>query len=308
MPTALVTGVAGFVGSNLAIELLDRGYTVRGIDNLSTGRLTNLDPIIDRDQFRFQEGDIRDADAVARLADGAEVLFHQAAAVSVPESIEDPTPTTDINCTGTATVLDVASRSTIETTVLASSAAVYGSSADPPVDESIRPAPESPYAASKLYTEHLASQYNEFHDLQTVALRYFNIFGPRQNPDGEYAAVIPAFIDAMLDGERPTIFGDGEQTRDFVAIDDVVQANLCAAKSDASGTFNVGCGRPISINGLVETLNDLLGTNVDPRYDDPRPGDIRHSHADISKARNQLAYTPSTTFEAGLELTIEWYR
>lgn len=308
MPTALVTGVAGFIGSNLANELLDRGYAVYGIDDFSAGRMQNLDSIADHDRFEFHEGDVRDVGTYVPSTTRIDSIFHQAAVASVPGSIDDPLATTETNCTGTAAVLELARKRDIESVVLASSSAVYGSEVDPPIEESVSPGPESPYAASKLYDEHIADQYAEFHGLETVSLRYFNIFGPRQNPNGEYAAVIPAFVEAMLAGQRPTIFGDGEQTRDFVAVEDVVAANLDAARSNATGVFNIGCGRPVTINELVETLNGVLGTDIKPRYDDPRSGDVRHSHADISKAQTELGYEPTIDFEQGIERAIEWYR
>ena len=308
MSTALVTGVAGFIGSNLADVLLDRGYAVRGLDNLSTGRHSNLDVLSDREAFTFFEGDIRDRDRLIDLVADVEYVFHQAAMPSVPRSVENPVATTDANCTGTATVLDAARTADVDTVVVASSSSVYGSSETLPKVESMVASPESPYALSKYYTEQLTVQASEFYDFDTVALRYFNVFGPRQDPAGEYAAVIPKFIDLMLAGERPVIYGDGEQSRDFTYIDNVVEANILAAEGDVSGEiFNVACGDRVTINELVETLNDALGTDIDPVYDDPRPGDVRHSMADISKAQELLGYEPDIEFEEGLERTLEHY-
>lgn len=309
MPTALVTGAAGFIGSHIAETLLDRGDTVHGIDNLSTGRQQNLRTLRGYEEFTFHEADIRDSETIEKIADTADTVFHQAAVASVQKSIDDPPATTDVNCTGTATVLDAARRAGVGTAVVASSSAVYGSEVNPPISEVEQTNPESPYALSKRYTEELTRQYGEFYDIDTVALRYFNVFGSRQDPNGEYAAVIPAFIGRLLDGKRPIIYGDGEQTRDFVHVDDIVQANLAAAASDRSGIIcNIGCGDRITINELADTLNSVLGTELAPLYHDPRPGDIRHSHSDISKARELLDYEPTIEFKTGLERTIEYYR
>lgn len=309
MPTALVTGVAGFIGSSLADTLLDRGYTVRGIDNVTTGRRRNLNLLDDHSDFSFTKQDIRDAEAVTELIDGVDYVFHQAAVPSVPRSVEDPVTSTDVNCTGTATVLNEARHADVDTVVVASSSSVYGSSDELPKVETMADKPESPYALSKYYTERLAIQFDDLYDINTVALRYFNIFGPRQDPDGEYAAVIPKFIDLMLDGERATIYGDGEQSRDFTYIDNAIQANLLAAETDVTGeTFNIGCGNRVTINELVAQLNQLLETDLDPIYEDPRPGDVRHSHADISKASELLGYDPKVGFKKGLEETIAYYK
>ena len=309
MPTALVTGAAGFVGSNLVEALADRGYTVRGVDNFETGRRSNLEPLDSLPEFSFHEADIRDGDAMADLMDGVDYLFHQAAVASVPRSVEDPVTTTDANCTGTATVLDAARRADVETAIVASSSSVYGSSEELPKVESMPATPESPYALSKYFTEELALEFSDFYDIDTVALRYFNVFGPRQDPEGQYAAVIPKFVSLMLDGDRPVIFGDGHQSRDFTYIDNAVQANVLAAEGDVTGeAFNVGTGRRTTVNELVETLNDHLGTDLDPIHDDPRPGDVRHSHADVSKAAELLGYDPEVGFEEGLERTIEYYQ
>jgi nucleoside-diphosphate-sugar epimerase len=309
MPTALVTGVAGFIGSNLADALLDRGYAVRGVDNFETGRKQNLESLQNADNFIIHETDIRDANAMAEITEGVDYVFHQAAVPSVPRSVEDPITTTDANCTGTATVLNAARNADVDTAVVASSSSVYGSTEQLPKVESMTEQPESPYALSKYYTEKLALQFSDLYDIDTAALRYFNIFGPRQDPNGEYAAVIPKFISLLLDGDRPVIYGDGEQSRDFTFIDNAVQANILAAERDVTGeAFNVGCGGRITINELVDTLNDLLDTDINPIYDDPRPGDVRHSHADISKAEDRLVYNHDVGFRDGLERTIPYYR
>jgi len=305
MRTALVTGVGGFVGSSLADALLEQGYEVRGIDNFATGNRKNLDRLRGRDSFSFSETDIRDADGIGAVIEGIDYLFHQAAVPSVPRSVDDPVTSTDANCTGTATVLDAARKEDIETAVVASSSSVYGSSEKLPKVETMRPCPESPYALSKYYTERLAVQCSDLYDIDTVVLRYFNVFGPYQDPHGEYAAVIPKFIRLMLEGERPVIYGDGEQSRDFTYIENVIQANVLAAEGEVTGeVFNVACGGRVTINELVATLNDLLETDLDPIYDDPRPGDVRHSHADISKARELIGYDPDVGFKEGLKRTV----
>jgi len=308
MKTALVTGAAGFIGSHLSEGLLDRGYRVRGVDTFETGTRQALEPLVDREGFSFAEVDIRDTAGVAAVVDGVDYVFHQAAVASVPRSIEEPVKATDINCTGTATVLDAARNADVDTVVVASSSAVYGSSEELPKVESMAVQPESPYALSKHYTEQLAVQCSELYDIDTVALRYFNVFGPRQDPEGEYAAVIPKFIELMVNGERPVIYGDGEQSRDFVFVEDVVRANVLAAEGDATGVaVNVAAGERITINELVARLNDVLGTDIEPKYDDPRPGDVRHSVADLELAQEALGYQPEVKFREGLEQTAEWF-
>lgn len=308
MPTALVTGVAGFIGSNLAATLLQRGYEVRGIDNFETGREQNLDSIRTASDFTLHKGDIRNSETMATVTDGVKYVFHQAAVPSVPRSVDDPVTTTDANCTGTATVLNAARKADVDSVVVASSSSVYGSTETLPKVETMEAHPESPYALSKYYTEKLALQFSDLYDIDTAALRYFNIFGPRQDPNGDYAAVIPKFIALMLDGKQPVIYGDGEQSRDFTYIDNAVQANLLAAESDVTGeAYNVGCGGRVTVNELAGELNNLLGTDIDPKYDSPRPGDVRHSHADISKARENLGYQPEVGFTKGLKRTISYY-
>jgi nucleoside-diphosphate-sugar epimerase len=232
-------------------------------------------------------------------------VFHQAAVASVQRSFEQPSVVSDINCTGTSVLLEAAKTAGVETVVVASSAAVYGSSGELPKRETMPVAPESPYALSKQYTEQATVQIGAECDFNAVGLRYFNVFGPRQDPEGEYAAVVPKFIDLMTAGERPTIFGDGKQSRDFVFINDVVAANIQAAKSGVTGeVYNVARGERTTINELVDRLNEILGTDIEPRYEAPRQGDIRHSVAEILKARDQLGYEPTTSFEDGLRHTI----
>ncbi len=305
MTRALVTGAAGFIGSHLSHELLDRGHEVRGFDNFATGDPARIDALADRDDFEFQEGDLRDEGDVASAVEDIEWVFHQAAVPSVPRSVENPKLTTTANCVGSTNLLVAARDADVESVVVASSSSVYGSGGELPKREDQPDSPESPYALSKYWTERLAVQFSDLYGLETTALRYFNIFGPGQDPDGEYAAVIPKFIHLMRDGERPIIYGDGEQSRDFTYIENAVQANILAAKSDCSGeAMNVGCGDNTTINSLIEQLNEVLGTDIDPEHGDPRPGDVRHSHADVSKARELIGYEPSVGFREGLEQTV----
>lgn len=305
---ALVTGAAGFVGSNLVRGLLDRGYAVRGLDNFETGRRENLAGVLDHEHFELVEGDLRSEDDVEAAVEGVDAIFHQAAVPSVPRSVDDPQLTTEANCLGSTNLLVAARDAGVESVVVASSSSIYGSGAELPNREDMPASPESPYALSKYWTEELAMQFSDLYGLETVALRYFNVFGPRQDPDGDYAAVIPKFIGLMLEGERPVIYGDGEQSRDFTYIENAVQANVKAAESSCSGeVLNVACGQRVTVNELVERLNRILGTDLEPIYDDPRPGDVRHSLADISKARELIGYEPAVDFKEGIKQTVEWF-
>jgi nucleoside-diphosphate-sugar epimerase len=305
MTTALVTGAAGFIGSHLARDLLEDGYDVRGFDNLSTGDRSRVTPLEDHDRFDFVEGDLREEAAVEAVVEGVDEVYHQAAVPSVPRSVENPKLTTTANCVGTTNLLVAARDADVDAVVVASSSSVYGSGGELPKREDQPPNPESPYALSKFWTERLAVQFSELYGLDTVALRYFNVFGPGQDPDGDYAAVVPKFVSLMLDGERPTIYGDGEQSRDFTYVDNVVQANRRAAASDCSGAvLNVGCGSNVTVNELVDHCNEILGTDIEAVHDDPRPGDVRHSHADVSKARERIGYEPNVDFREGLERTV----
>ncbi|RJX47507.1 SDR family NAD(P)-dependent oxidoreductase [Halonotius pteroides] len=308
MRRALVTGAAGFIGSHIVDELLDQGWEVCGLDDLSTGDLENLERAHNSDSFTFVRGDVRDRTTVINAIGEADVIFHQAALASVPDSFEDPQAVTTRNCAGTATVMDGAVDRDVESVVIASSAAVYGSGDPLPKKEGQPVEPESPYAASKYYAEKMARQVGGQAGINVAALRYFNVFGPRQDPEGEYAAVIPKFITLLLNGERPVIFGDGEQSRDFVFVKDVVAANLAVATGSCSGVFNVARGESVTINELVEIINEILDMNLEPMYEDPRSGDIRHSCGDISKARKILDYEPSITFENGIKQTINSLR
>lgn len=303
----LVTGAAGFVGSSLVKHLLREGHTVYGIDNLSTGQQKNIDRIT-HENFEFVNGDVTNPDLVDSLVTDIDWLFHQAAVPSVSRSVDDPRQSTHANCVGTATLIDAARKADVEKFVAASSSSIYGSDSELPASEDLPISPESPYALSKYYTEELTKQASEIYGMETVALRYFNVFGPHQNPNGEYAAVIPKFVSLMLDGDRPVIYGDGKQSRDFTYIDNVIHANISAAKSSASGiTCNVGCGSRITINELVTRINEYLGTDIEAIHDDPRPGDVRHSLADLTQARESIGYEPVVEFDAGLERTIAYF-
>jgi len=307
MALSLVTGVGGFIGSNLARELLSRGHTVRGIDNFETGYRANVESIED-DQFTFFERDLA-TDSLTDVVEGVDYVFHQAAVPSVPRSIDDPQLSVEANCVGTSELLVAARDANVERVVVASSSSVYGSSETLPKREDQPINPESPYALTKYFTEELAMEFSEFYDLDTVALRYFNVFGPRQDPTSDYAAVIPKFARMILDGDQPTIHGDGEQSRDFTYIENVLQANVKAATSDVGGeVYNVACGDRITINELVTALNDVLGTDLQGVHTDPRPGDVKHSKADISKAREEIGYEPTVGFSEGLERTCEYIK
>lgn len=309
MQTALITGAAGFIGSHLAEELLERGWSVRGLDDFSTGHRKNLERAGRSDSFSVVDGDVCDPETVRDVMEGVDTVFHQAAVASVPRSFTEPRTVTETNCTGTATVMRAAADASVESVVVASSAAVYGSDGTLPKHEGLPVSPESPYAASKHYTECVARQLGDHFDIDVAALRYFNVYGPRQDPGGQYSAVIPKFIELLLDGRQPTIFGDGEQSRDFVFVEDVVNANVRAATSECSGSvFNVARGRSVTVNELVDKLNDITDRDVTPLYEDPRPGDVRHSVADVSKAADQLEFEPTVSIDRGLERTVEWFR
>lgn len=308
MASYVVTGGAGFIGSRLVERLVSDGHEVRVVDDLSTGNEHNLDGVIDRVQF--ERGSICDAALMSRACEGAEVVFHQAALASVQRSVENPLATNRINVEGTLQVLQSARRCGVRRVVNASSSSIYGDSPTLPKVESMPLAPKSPYATSKTAGELYTRNYADLFEIETVSLRYFNVFGPHQDPRSQYAAVIPIFITALLNEEPPTVFGDGEQSRDFTYVENVVQANLLAAEAEnASGrVFNVGCGGRYSLNELLEQLREIIGTDVDAIYTAPRSGDVKHSKADIGRAQEILGYEPSVGFRDGLQRTVEWYR
>ena len=303
---ALVTGGAGFIGSHLADALLARGDEVVVLDNLATGRIENVP-----DDARFVEGDVADEAAVAGAIEGCEVVFHQAALGSVTRSVELPLNSDRSNIHGTLAVLQAAHLAGVRRVVMASSSSVYGGASQVPTPESAPLVPRSPYAVTKLTGEHYARVFWELHGLETVCLRYFNVFGPRQRPDSQYAAVIPLFIDALRTGATPVVHGDGGQSRDFTFIADNVQANLRAASAPADRcagrAFNIARGEPSTLLELLDILAAELGVTVTPEHGAPRAGDIRHSHADISAARDALGYEPAVTFRDGLARTLAWF-
>ena len=306
--TSVVTGGAGFIGSNLVHALLARGDRVRVLDDLSTGRPVNLDDV--RGDIELTDGDVRDAAAVARAIAGSSIVFHQAAIPSVARSVADPVASNAVNVTGTLNVLVAARDNSVERVVYASSAAVYGNADTLPLHEGMPTRPASPYGVSKLAGERYLEAFTRTYGIATVALRYLNVFGPRQNPHSDYAAAIPRFISCTLRGDAPTIFGDGEQARDFVFVDDVVQANLLAvdAREPAWGrAFNIGRGERRTVNELLDTIRTLVpGDHPAPGYAPPRAGEVRDSWSDIGAARETLGYEPAVGFEEGLRRTIEW--
>ena len=310
MRTFLVTGGAGFIGSHIAEALVKRGDRVRVLDNLSTGNRANLAHL--GKDIEFIEGDIIDADTVAAAVKGVDCIFHEAALASVPRSVKDPMKTHEACVTGTLNVLNVARQSGVRRLVYAASSSAYGDQPTSSKRESDLPAPISPYGAAKYAGESYCHAFSATYGFETVCIRYFNVFGPRQDPNSQYSAVIPLFITAMLSGRQPTVYGDGYQSRDFTYIDNVVHGNLLAADApaeQASGrTFNVANGRTTSLLELLALLNQLLGTDINPVHAEPRVGDVRESLADISQARHRLQYEPQVTFNEGLRRSIEYYR
>ncbi len=308
MRTFLVTGGAGFIGSHIAEALVRRGDKVRVLDNLSTGYLANLDAI--GDQVEFIEGDLVDGPLVAEAVEGVDCIFHQAALASVPRSVKAPLDTNAACVTGTVTLLDAARRAGVRRVVYASSSSVYGDQPTSPKRETDVPAPISPYGAAKLAAEYYCRSFTATYGFETVSIRYFNVFGPRQDPNSQYSAVIPLFITAMLSGRQPVVYGDGGQSRDFTFVANVVHANLLAADAPkaAGCAMNAATGGSISLLELIAALNEALGTDVQSLFDPPRPGDIRDSKADVSLARELLGYEPQVDFREGLKRSIDYYR
>ncbi len=303
---ALITGGAGFIGSHLVEKLVGKGWTVRVLDDLSNGRTANLDSTSGK--FEFLEGSITDKSVVEKAVSGIDCIFHEAALVSVAESVTNPEKTREVNVEGTRNILEAALASGVSRVVFASSAAVYGD-ANPPIPEDAALNPLSPYGESKAEGEKLMKEFSG-KGLETVMLRYFNVYGPRQDPKSPYSGVITRFINKMLAGENPAIYGDGNQTRDFIYVEDVMEANVLAAeKSGISGeSFNIGTGLPVTVNQLEGLLSELTDYGGEPEYAEKREGDIYDSYADVSKAEKILGFKASVPFEEGLRKTIEWQK
>lgn len=307
----LITGGAGFIGSNLCEALLKRGHFVRCLDDLSTGKEENIQPFLENPNFEFIKGDIRDLETCMNACKNIDYVSHQAAWGSVPRSIEMPLVYEEINIKGTLNMLEAARQNNVKKFVYASSSSVYGDEPTLPKKEGREGNLLSPYALTKRTNEEYARLYTKLYGLETIGFRYFNVFGRRQDPDGAYAAVIPKFVKNLLENEAPTINGDGSQSRDFTYIENVIEANLkgMQAPREAAGeAFNIAYGGQVNLNELYQKLSELLNKKIEPVYGPERAGDIKHSNADIGKARKLLKYAPDFSFERGIELTIEWYR
>ncbi len=303
----LVTGGAGFIGSHIVDALVRNGDKVIVLDDFSSGTRENLSEVLDK--IELIEGDIRDKDIARRAVQGIDYIFHQAALRSVPKSLENPFLYNDVNINGTLTILQAALEAKVKRFIFASSSSIYGETEKLPEQEDFYPQLISPYAATKLAGEHYCRIFSKVFGLETASLRYFNVFGPRQSLENQYAVVIPKFITCMLKDEPPPIHGDGRQTRDFTYIDNVVEANLKAAfASNISGeVFNIACGKAISVLDIVKTLNKILKKDIKPRFTPPRPGDVKHTLADITKAERLLKFSPKIDFEEGLRLTLQYF-
>jgi UDP-glucose 4-epimerase len=309
MATYLVTGGSGFIGSNIVKKLLEKGETVRVFDNLSTGRIKNLEPYMK--SIEFINADFTDLEITKKAVTGVDYILHQGAIPSVPRSIDDPIKTNDANILGTLNILIAARNAGVKRVVYAASSSAYGDSPIMPKEELMKTAPRSPYAIQKLTGELYCQNFFALYGLETVCLRYFNVFGPNQDPESVYSAVIPLFIKKMLKGESPIINGDGTASRDFTFVENNVDANLkaCLAPKECAGeVINIACGTEISLNTLVEKINNVLGTTIKPEYRENRKGDVQHSLANISKAKKLLNYEPIVDFDEGLKKTIEFYK
>jgi UDP-glucose 4-epimerase len=308
----LVTGGAGFIGSNLAHALVERGHEVRILDDFSTGRHANIEGLVSRGAVELRTGSITDREICLRAVEGMDYVLHQAAIPSVPRSVEDPAGTDLVNIHGTVLMLEAARAVGVRRFVFAASSSAYGEKAPgEPKTETMVPDPLSPYAVQKLACEQYLRVYHAVHGVPTVALRYFNVFGPRQDPKSQYAAAIPNFVRAALDGRPATLFGDGLQSRDFCFIENVVEANLlaCQAGPEALGQVcNIGCGEAVTLLEVIERLAELTGRRIPPIHEAARPGDIRHSLADIARAGALLGYAPKIRFSDGIARTVAWYR
>jgi UDP-glucose 4-epimerase len=308
MARYVVTGGAGFIGSHIVEELLRRNETVTVIDNFSTGKRENVKPF--EGTAKIIDADISQAKNLGQFLKGAEYVIHQAAIPSVPRSISDPVKSHEANVNGTLQLLVACREAGVKRVVYASSSSLYGNSPTLPKHEGMMPNPLSPYGAQKLFGETYCQVFTKSYGLETVSLRYFNVFGPRQDATSQYSGVLALFIPAVLEGRRPTIYGDGEQSRDFTYVKNVVEANLlaCQAPGVAGQFFNVACGDRITVNSMLNQINKITGKDTSPVYADARAGDIKHSQADITRAKQRLGYEPRVSFEEGLRDTIEWYR
>lgn len=308
MANYLVTGGAGFIGSHLVERLVKDGHAVRVLDNFATGKRDNLAPFLSK--IDLLEGDLRNPDDCRRACRDIEIVYHEGAVPSVPKSVEDPVTSHQANVDGTFNILMAARDAKCRRLIYAASSSAYGDLPELPKRESVCPQPLSPYAVNKLAGEYYLLAFYRCFGLQTLSLRYFNVFGPRQDPKSQYAAAIPAFVSAILAGESPTIYGDGEQTRDFTYIDNVVHANMLAAQAAKTEgqVVNIACGQRVTVNQIIAQINQLLGKNVPSKHVAERPGDIKHSLADIALARKIIGFEPLITFEEGLRRAIDWYR
>ena len=308
MAVYVVTGGGGFIGSHIVEELLRRNEIVRVIDNFSTGKWENVEPF--EGGAEIIEADIAEGKNLPRFLEGADYVIHQAAIPSVPKSILDPVKSHHANVNGTLQLLNASREADVKRVVYASSSSVYGDSPTLPKHEGMMPNPLSPYGAQKLFAEIYCQVFTRAYGLETVSLRYFNVFGPRQDSTSQYSGVLALFIPAVLQSKRPTIYGDGLQSRDFTYVQNVVEANLlaCTVPGVAGQVFNVACGDRITVNSVLQQINKITGKDIAPIYADPRPGDIKHSQADITRAKEHLGYQPKISFEEGLRNTIEWYR
>jgi UDP-glucose 4-epimerase len=302
----VITGGAGFIGSNLA-RVLAKENKVIVIDDLSTGNLENINDLINNESINFIKGSITDIDLLKDIFKNIDYIFHQAAIPSVPRSIKDPIRSNRVNVNGTLNVLVAARDNKVKKVIYASSSSVYGDTPVLPKKEDMKPIPLSPYAISKLVGEYYCRVFTKVYGLSCVSLRYFNVYGPYQDPSSEYAAVVPRFISRVLKDESPIIFGDGNQTRDLTFIGNVVNANILASENNINGVFNIACGERISINKLATVIMKMIGKNLEIIYEDTRPGDVKYSHADISKAKEKLGYVPTFDLNKGLEETLKWF-